>query len=499
MSAPLYLTWLASTLPPLGALWLLYRLALRGERCYGYNRILLLLAPLVAALWPLLPRPALPLWLNSATTVAPSTGVSVLLPAVQVGQATGPEELAWSVWSVLALLYLAGVGVGLGRLAWQVARLHRLARRLPRTARAGYVLADTRGALPTSSFGRVVFWDDTVALAPAEAAVVLAHEVAHVRQHHTLDRLWLEVWRIVLWPNPFAHLLLPAQRLTHELLADREASAAAGSADAATPYPTLMARLAARQLGGTAYSSLLQPFTFSFTLTRIAMLQNQMPVRRWKQWLALPVLGGLFLVAGRAANAQPVPVSKPALSEAAKKARDEGFIRRLREAMHQDSLRTGGKFEPGTKQQFTVTDVNKPEEVITVSRVKQNQLDGRITKDSVFKEQTDSNIDEPKVYTYVEQMPQLPTGGGVGGIVKQVLDNFTYPAGPHQQGRVFASFTVQADGSVSNTKIVKGLAPAHDAAVLAAIQKLPHFLPGKQSGRAVAVNFTVPVVFEEKP
>jgi hypothetical protein len=46
---------------------------------------------------------------------------------------------------------------------------------------------------------------------------------------------------------------------------------------------------------------------------------------------------------------------------------------------------------------------------------------------------------------------------------------------------------------------VKGIAPAYDAAVLAAIEKLPRFVPGKQSGRAVMVSFTVPVLFKEKP
>ncbi|MGI4737620.1 MAG: M48 family metalloprotease, partial [Janthinobacterium lividum] len=338
MSAPFHWLWLAGTLLPLGALWLLYRLALRGERCYGYNRALLLLAPVVAALWPLLPRPALPEWLSSATTAVGGTGMSVLLPAVQVGQAAGPAEAAWRSWTWLALLYLSGVGVGLGRLVWQVVRLRHLARRLPREVCPGYVLAHTGGLLPTSSFGRVVFWDDTVALAPTEAAAVLTHELAHVRQHHTLDRLWLEVWRVVLWPNPFAHLLLPALRLTHELLADREASASVGSAGlAATPYSTLLARLAVQRLSGPAYFFLLQPFTFSFTLTRIAMLQNQVPVRRWKQWLVLPMLSGLFLVACRTTTEDAV---QPVVDKEARKAT---FIANVKEAIRQDSLHNGGK------------------------------------------------------------------------------------------------------------------------------------------------------------
>jgi hypothetical protein len=96
MNAPFLLTWLVGTLLPLGALWLVYRLALRRERCFGYNRALLLLAPLLAAALPLLPRPALPQWLNSpAVAVAASKTGAVLLPAVQVGPAAAPAA-EWS-------------------------------------------------------------------------------------------------------------------------------------------------------------------------------------------------------------------------------------------------------------------------------------------------------------------------------------------------------------------------------------------------------------------
>jgi len=220
MNASSLLTWLGGTLPPLGALWLVYRLALRRERCFGYNRALLLLAPLLAAVLPLLPFPALPAWLVSSD--APSAALPpVLLPTLAAAApvaTTGPD------WSWLAWGYAAGVGLLLGRLAYQGWRLHRATRRLPRAARPGYTLAYTGGRLPTSSFSRTIFWDETADLTPAEATSVLTHELAHVRQGHSADVLWLEIWRAVLWPNPFAHLLLPALRLTHELLADQAAA-----------------------------------------------------------------------------------------------------------------------------------------------------------------------------------------------------------------------------------------------------------------------------------
>lgn len=107
-----------------------------------------------------------------------------------------------------------------------------------------------------------------------------------------------------------------------------------------------------------------------------------------------------------------------------------------------------------------------------------------------------------KVYTIVEKMPQLPGGGGSAAIVTAIQSWVTYPAEALKnsiQGRVFVSFVVGDDGTVRDAKIVKGIGGGCDEAVLAAVQQLPHFIPGTQAGRPVAVSFIVPVTFSGKP
>jgi TonB family protein len=102
-----------------------------------------------------------------------------------------------------------------------------------------------------------------------------------------------------------------------------------------------------------------------------------------------------------------------------------------------------------------------------------------------------------KVYTYVEQMPQLPGGGGnaaIGEAIKQRIPASV--AATCSGGRVFVAFTVRADGSVTDAKITKGQGSTCDEATLAAVRKLPRFVPGRQNGRAVAVAFLgVAVIF----
>ena len=505
MDTSFLMGWLAGTLLPLGAIWLLFRLVLRRERCFGYNRALLLLAPVVAVALPLLPRP------NVADLLAPASVprvamqvVAPVAPSVPLAPAAVWQPSLWLVYG-----YLLGVLVSLGCLAYRYVQLRRATQYLPREHRPSYVLAYTGGRLPTSSFGRTIFWDETADLTPAEETSVLAHELVHVRQGHSSDVLWLEIWRALLWFNPFAHLLLPALRLTHELLADWEAMlqvASPANAQAPASYQSLLARLAVRRVAGPDYPSLVQSFAFSFTLTRITMLHNQVPVRRWKQWLTLPIMGGLFFAASQVVAAQTTPTD-----DATRAARQVVIKRKTQEAMRQDSLK--GKLEPGMVQEFNITHMHgKPEDVIvTITRVKAPSSQVVVSKGqapatpappipfSKGKEPAPATSNGEHVYTYVEQMPALPTGGGMGGIVKQIQDNLVYPSGPHQEGRIFASFTVGSDGMVRDTRIVKGLSPAYDEAVVAAIQKLSRFVPGTQSGQPVAVTFTVPVMFKEKP
>jgi TonB family protein len=80
-----------------------------------------------------------------------------------------------------------------------------------------------------------------------------------------------------------------------------------------------------------------------------------------------------------------------------------------------------------------------------------------------------------------------------------VRSKISYPkAAPGEtlpEGRIFASFVVDTDGTVQDVKTVKGLSPAFDEAVLGAIRQLPRFEPGKQNGKAVAVSFTIPIEF----
>lgn len=101
--------------------------------------------------------------------------------------------------------------------------------------------------------------------------------------------------------------------------------------------------------------------------------------------------------------------------------------------------------------------------------------------------------DSTKVYTYAEQMPQLPGYGGSGAAVAAAIRDRLVAAGAAGCGesRVLVAFVVTAAGAATDARIVKGVGTSCDEATLAAVRQLPLFKPGKQNGRPVAVEYSV--------
>jgi TonB family protein len=102
----------------------------------------------------------------------------------------------------------------------------------------------------------------------------------------------------------------------------------------------------------------------------------------------------------------------------------------------------------------------------------------------------------PRVYTYVEQMPELPSGGGMATVVMELFKQLKLPkqAIEENYGRAMIYFEVDPIGAVQHTQLLHSSGSASlDKALLAAAKSLPHFIPGRQHGRVVTVSMTLPI------
>ena len=100
------------------------------------------------------------------------------------------------------------------------------------------------------------------------------------------------------------------------------------------------------------------------------------------------------------------------------------------------------------------------------------------------------------VYTTagVEEFPEFP--GGMAAWSKFIQKNLRYPYMAQEtglQGKVFVSFVIEKDGSVSDVSLVKGIGGGCDEEALRVIKKSPKWKAGKQNKTAVRVRYNMPI------
>ena len=102
-----------------------------------------------------------------------------------------------------------------------------------------------------------------------------------------------------------------------------------------------------------------------------------------------------------------------------------------------------------------------------------------------------------EVFTVVEQVPTFP--GGQQAMFQFLGDNIHYPEAAvkkRKQGKVFVSFVVNTDGSLSDLQILKGIGYGCDEEAVRVMKAMPKWIPGHQSGRPVAVKYNLPINFQ---
>lgn len=111
----------------------------------------------------------------------------------------------------------------------------------------------------------------------------------------------------------------------------------------------------------------------------------------------------------------------------------------------------------------------------------------------------EEEIEEEAIpFQLVETKPSF-MGGDANQFSKWVATRLVYPEIAKEngvQGRVMLQFRVEADGRVTNVKVIRGVEPSIDKEAVRVVSSSPKWSPGKQRDRAVPVTYTFPVYFQ---
>ena len=465
----------------LAVLFTMYWLFLKRETYFRFNRFYLLSTIVVAFVLPLL---NLGLFENndqlSALRSISSLSEAINLPAVTITH--GSESLPASSynWKNIALMiYLIGVFLLFARVILGILRVGMLKRNGRRIFREGYSVIYTPQAISPFSFFRTIYMHNALA-EEADSLYIINHEIVHIRQLHTYDNLFVELFLAVFWFNPFMWFLKGALRENHEYLADNEVLNQKAN-------PVIYQTLLLNQTVGLAPITLTSTFNSTIKNRIIMMCRNKSSVyAKFKPLLLLPIIASLFLIFTCSEKTKgQTSANGPKTSP--QEVRDANHAM-LSDEVKEDVNGIRKDTDPETGETYYT--------IVDMPTFKGGESDEAgdvpvtVPQDTVRKER--------EIFYIVEDMPTFNGGDPAVEFRKYIAENLQYPESAVKDsisGRVVVQFCVNNEGKVIEPVVMRSVSPALDKEAIRVVSSSPLWTPGKQRGKKVDVLFTFPINF----
>ena len=468
-----------------------FYLLLRKETFFSYNRIYLLITPVIALALPFIKIAML-------QTVLPVETFFSVLPEVVIGDAavitsTDAAPVTESFTIPWLQIYMAGVVISLVVLTIKIKKF------------TSYFSYKQKGSsiieIPSSTeaftfFNYIFIGADIDTLSRKQ---ILTHEQIHAKQGHTWDLIFFEILKVVLWFNPITYLYQKNISIVHEYLADQKAT------EGISKY-TYYEELLNTAFGTSKLSFTNTFFNQSLIKKRIVMLQKSKSQKSAlaKYLLLIPlVLAMLVYVSCSEDNGveseqtleQQILELKLAIEDRESLTAEELKQLQSLRAASVNGIKSSQIIEVVEQQEaYNLNEANQDEiiEVLEVERVYDVDENGNIPF---------AVIDEVPVFPGCES---LTSNEQLRKCMSQKVNalinaNFNVALGKELNlkgtNRIFASFKIDKNGFITNLR-TRSPHPDLDAEAQRVISMLPKMKPGKHNGEVVGVLFSLPISFQ---
>ncbi len=262
-----------------------YWLALRNKVFHQYNRFYLLVTVVLAVLLPFI---QIDFWQQKSETAnsinvieAISYGNNYMNDLV-INATPAKKAFNWQLVAVLVYSFISLVLLfGFVKMLFEINRLLKkyLSTKLNDVT---FINTDNEKGTPFSFF-KYIFWNRQIDITTTEGNQIFKHELAHIKERHTHDKLFINIILIFGWFNPFFWLIRKELNMIHEFIADKKAvkdydTAAFAAMVLQTTYPQHQ-------------FTITNNFFYSPIKRRLAMLlkNKNSKVNYWSRVLVLPV------------------------------------------------------------------------------------------------------------------------------------------------------------------------------------------------------------------
>jgi len=240
-----------------------------GKNNHQFNRFYLLISTILLVAIPLLELPIFPLYV----TIQDVT----IMPAV-TSNSERVEPLIFNWKNGMIFLWIVGAILNFFVLFKNIFSLYQVIKNSQKEEGNYHTKVFTNGEVAVSSFLNYLFIPELERGAITDYEI--KHELTHIHQKHSIDILFIEGIKALLWFNPVIYLIKKRLIEIHEFLADQNTSKALGQ-DAYEDF--LICQITAQQ-----QPNLVHNF-YSLFKKRLVMMQSDVTIKHWQYWTVLPI------------------------------------------------------------------------------------------------------------------------------------------------------------------------------------------------------------------
>ena len=154
---------------------------------------------------------------------------------------------------------------------------------------------------------------------------------------------------------------------------------------------------------------------------------------------------------------------------------------------------------PPEQPELVVTDIKVVENDVVVEDIHVDADDNANKAQETFipvEVEEEETVQEEEIFTVVENEPEFP--GGMEALYKYLGENIKYPQVAKDNnitGRVYVTFVVEKDGTIANPRVLRDIGGGCGQEAIRVVKSMPKWKAGKQRGKAVRVQFNLPVSF----
>jgi TonB-dependent SusC/RagA subfamily outer membrane receptor len=196
-----------------------YWFALRNKKFHYYNRFYLLTASVISLIIPLLNFN----WFSIEEPVlyGSSEVLQFVLPLNTATTNSSSYQYGWMDYA-LAISFLVTTALAI-ILFIQIMKIQILKKKSDVTPMDGFDFINTKEENAPFSFLNNLFWKETISLQDEGGQQIFKHEITHIQQRHTWDRIYCQIVSSLFWMNPINWIIQKELMTIHEFIADEEA------------------------------------------------------------------------------------------------------------------------------------------------------------------------------------------------------------------------------------------------------------------------------------